>query len=398
MYRRVGLRKMRTIERPFTFAMPIAMNIHRLRRPLSALVLGLAALLGPAAALANTVELAGVTLDERVTVAGKPLQLNGAGIRYKAVFKVYTAGLYLEKKAGTPEQVWDQTGPKRMTITMLRDIDSAELGKLFSRGMEDNMEKGSFARLIPGVMRMSQVFSNHKTLKTGESFIIEPVGGAATGALEGLAQLLFGTARVHGQDLQARGQHLAQQGVVGQLAQHVGGGHALPRDRDDFVDEAIRRDAGPAERDGPLDDEGQGGDGTQDQRPDRPACGLYDGQQISLRADESNRRLWPSLWRPLRHKPLPYRARFPSLRSPTKTVDNFVGNPHPLPRKVAPRRACNRLMKNCAMKNIYKSTTCTCSRVLRPIGVSGLKAAPAGPKLWSTRMGGATPTRAISHV
>ena len=31
-----------------------------------------------------------------------------------------------------------------MTITMLRDIDSAELGKLFSRGMEDNMDKDRF--------------------------------------------------------------------------------------------------------------------------------------------------------------------------------------------------------------------------------------------------------------
>ena len=156
------------------------MNIPCVRRPLSALVLGLAALLGPAAALANTVELAGVTLDERITVAGKPLQLNGAGIRYKAVFKVYTAGLYLEKKATTPDQVWDQPGPKRMTITMLRDIDSAELGKLFSRGMEDNMEKGSFAKLIPGVMRMSQVFSKHKVLKAGETFVLDWVPGTGT--------------------------------------------------------------------------------------------------------------------------------------------------------------------------------------------------------------------------
>ncbi len=171
---------MRAIERPFTFAMPIAMNIPRLRRSLSSLVLGLAALLGPAAALANTVELAGVTLDERVTVAGKPLQLNGAGIRYKAVFKVYTAGLYLGSKAASTEAVLAAPGPKRMHIVMLRDIDSAELGKLFSRGMEDNMEKGSFARLIPGVMRMSQVFSKHKVLKAGETFVLDWVPGTGT--------------------------------------------------------------------------------------------------------------------------------------------------------------------------------------------------------------------------
>ena len=63
---------------------------------------------------------------------------------------------------------------------MLRDIDSAELGKLFSRGMEDNMEKGSFAKLVPGVMRMSQVFTNHKTLKAGDNFVLDWIPGTGT--------------------------------------------------------------------------------------------------------------------------------------------------------------------------------------------------------------------------
>ena len=143
--------------------------------------LALAALLTlPAAASAAPVELAGVKLDDKTTLAGKPLVLNGAGIRYKAVFKVYTAGFYVEKPANTPDGLLDQPGPKRMTITMLRDIDSAELGKLFSRGMEDNMEKGSFAKLVPGVMRMSQVFTNHKTLKAGETFVLDWIPGTGT--------------------------------------------------------------------------------------------------------------------------------------------------------------------------------------------------------------------------
>ena len=129
-------------------------------------------------AWAATVDIAGVKLEDRATVAGKPLLLNGAGIRYKAIFKVYTAGLYLEKKAETTDGVLDQAGPSRITITMLRDIDSAELGKLFSRGMEDNMEKGSFAKLVPGVVRMSQVFTNHKVLKTGENFTVDWVPGS----------------------------------------------------------------------------------------------------------------------------------------------------------------------------------------------------------------------------
>jgi hypothetical protein len=67
-----------------------------------------------------------------------------------------------------------------MSITMLRDIDSAELGKLFSRGMEDNMEKAAFSRLVPGVLRMSQIFSEHKKLNAGDSFTLEWIPGVGT--------------------------------------------------------------------------------------------------------------------------------------------------------------------------------------------------------------------------
>ena len=48
-----------------------------------------------------------------IDLRGSKLLLNGAGVRYKAVFKVYAAGLYLRKKAGTAEEVLAAPGPKR---------------------------------------------------------------------------------------------------------------------------------------------------------------------------------------------------------------------------------------------------------------------------------------------
>ena len=155
---------------------------HRfaLRHPLAtaSLLLGLA--FTPSLVGAATTDLAGVKMERQQTVAGSALVLNGAGIRYKAVFKVYTAALYLTSQADTPDEVLTTPGPKRLAISMLRDIDSAELGKLFSRGMEDNMDRTSFSKLIPGVLRMSQVFSTHKQLKAGESFLIDWVPGTGT--------------------------------------------------------------------------------------------------------------------------------------------------------------------------------------------------------------------------
>ena len=126
------------------------------------------------------ITVADVKYDADASVNGTSLHLNGAGVRYKAVFKVYTAGLYLEKKAETTPEVLGQKGAKRLRIVMLREIDATELGKLFSRGMEDNLDRATFSKLIPGVMRMSQIFTDHKKLLPGEEFSIDWIPGTGT--------------------------------------------------------------------------------------------------------------------------------------------------------------------------------------------------------------------------
>lgn len=131
-------------------------------------------------AAAAQVTLHGIKYEDSVTVAGSKLQLNGAGTRYKGPFKVYTAGIYLGKKATTLEEFLGQPGPKRMSVVSLRDIDASELGKMFIRGVEDNMDRASMSKLIPGLMRMSQIFSDHKRLGAGEQFTIDWVPGTGT--------------------------------------------------------------------------------------------------------------------------------------------------------------------------------------------------------------------------
>ncbi len=141
---------------------------------------GTMALLLAFGAAAATVEMAGVKMEDQIDLRGSKLVLNGAGVRYKAVFKVYTAGLYLGKKAGTPEEVLAVTGPKRMQITMLREIDSNELGKLFTRGVQDNAPKTEMSKLIPGLIKMGQIFSDQKKLVAGDIFMIDWIPGTGT--------------------------------------------------------------------------------------------------------------------------------------------------------------------------------------------------------------------------
>lgn len=110
-------------------------------------------------------------------VAGQSLSRNGAGIRTKAIFKVYSAALYLEQPAPSLEAIRQLQGPKRVSVRMLRTINASELGKLFAHGMEDNMERQHFSKLVPGVMRMSDVFSRHKQLQAGDQFTLDWIPG-----------------------------------------------------------------------------------------------------------------------------------------------------------------------------------------------------------------------------
>jgi len=139
-----------------------------------------AALALSAPAHAQPVDVEGVRYEPALQVAGSRLQLNGAGVRYKAIFKVYAAGLYLGAKAATPEAVLAAPGPKRLHIVMLRDIDANELGRLFARGMQDNAPREEFSRSIAGTLRMAELFSQKKRLAKGENFSVDWLPGAGT--------------------------------------------------------------------------------------------------------------------------------------------------------------------------------------------------------------------------
>ena len=74
----------------------------------------------------------------------------------------------------------NQPGPKRLAVTMLRTIDSKELGKLLTRGMEDNMDKAAMSKLIPGLIHMGEIFAAQKPLVAGDQFMIEWAPGVGS--------------------------------------------------------------------------------------------------------------------------------------------------------------------------------------------------------------------------
>ena len=86
-------------------------------------------------ACAAAVDVGGVRMEDSAELRGTKLELNGAGVRYKAVFKVYAAGLYLTEKKTSVAEVLATSGPRRVAITMLREVSSDDFGKAFMEGL-----------------------------------------------------------------------------------------------------------------------------------------------------------------------------------------------------------------------------------------------------------------------
>ena len=144
------------------------------------IALGLTSALLALGAMAASIDVGGLKMEDAAEVRGNKLVLNGAGVRYKAMFKVYAAGLYLGKKSPSLEEVLAATGAKRVHLVMLRDIDSNELGKLFTRGVQDNAPKTEMSQLVPGLIRMGQIFSNQKKLVAGDVITIDWIPGTGS--------------------------------------------------------------------------------------------------------------------------------------------------------------------------------------------------------------------------
>lgn len=142
--------------------------------------LGLIGLVLSMNVLAAPVVLSGIKLEDTIVLHNTKLQLNGAGIRYKAIYKGFVAGLYLGKKAGTTEEVFSDQGPKRMSITLLRDIDSKEFSKVFIKGFGDNAPKGHMSKLIPGLLKMGQLLSDQVKFVPGDTIVMDWIPGVGT--------------------------------------------------------------------------------------------------------------------------------------------------------------------------------------------------------------------------
>lgn len=144
-----------------------------------AATLGIVAALA-SASVASAFEVAGVKLDETVTVANQDLKLNGAGIRYKFIIKVYVAGLYLPEKKNTLPDILALPGAKRVTLVLLRDIDPDSLGQAFMDGIRKNSDMSERSKIINQMVTFGHLFATVSELKKGDILVVDWLPGSGT--------------------------------------------------------------------------------------------------------------------------------------------------------------------------------------------------------------------------
>jgi Chalcone isomerase-like len=145
---------------------------------LSALLVTGSLTLASVAALA--VEVAGVKMEEVSKLGNTELKLNGAGVRTKVVFKVYVAGLYLPEKKNTVADILAVTGPRRMMLVMMRDIDANDFGQSFTTGLNDNVDAAEKKKIVDQTAQFGQMFANLPSVKKGDVLLVDWVPGVGT--------------------------------------------------------------------------------------------------------------------------------------------------------------------------------------------------------------------------
>ena len=153
------------------------------------LVATMAATLFAASGLANAAEVGGVKLADTTKVGTQDLVLNGAGIRSRAVFKVYVAALYVAEKKTAEADVFAGKGAKRMALHMLRDLTAEQLTEALNGGLNDNLSEAEKEKFKTQIADLTATMTDVGAAKEKQVVTLDWVPGQGTKvALNGAAK------------------------------------------------------------------------------------------------------------------------------------------------------------------------------------------------------------------
>lgn len=151
----------------------------------------LAATLTLAVVTADAATLAGVKIEDQVSVNNQNLVLNGAGLRKKLMFKVYTGALYLPAKQNNEAAIIAADTSRRMVMHFLMNVDKNKIADAWTEGLVNTPNaspevKTAFNTLASWMDDMKEGQRITMTYVPGTGTTVE-VGGKSKGTLPGKA-------------------------------------------------------------------------------------------------------------------------------------------------------------------------------------------------------------------
>ena len=125
-------------------------------------------------------EVAGVKVDDRIKLESGELVLNGAGLRTKAFFKVYVAGLYLAEKKTSTDEVLALPGAKRVSMRLMRDLSAKQLTDALGEGIRDNTSAAEQESLKTRLAELTGIMNALQSAKEGDVIALDWVPGSGT--------------------------------------------------------------------------------------------------------------------------------------------------------------------------------------------------------------------------
>ena len=143
------------------------------------LMMGLVGSMAAVSAGAQPVEMEGQKFEPTVQVGGQTLNLNGVGLRRRAVFKVYVAGLYVPQKSTNAATLINDKGARRVSLRMLRDVDAGSFIDSFNDGLKNNLTDAQLTALKPQMDALTATLKSIGEAKKGDviNFDYTPEGG-----------------------------------------------------------------------------------------------------------------------------------------------------------------------------------------------------------------------------
>jgi chalcone isomerase-like protein len=139
------------------------------------------------AASALAADVGGVRLDDRASVGGQQLVLNGAGVRTRVMLKVYVASLYLPAKTSDAAAALAK-GPRRIQMNLLRTLAPDQLVDALNDGMKENNSDAELAAVKAQTDQLMAIMRSLGEVKEGSVVTLDFVDGATAVGLDGAAR------------------------------------------------------------------------------------------------------------------------------------------------------------------------------------------------------------------